>query len=96
MPDCRADAQKFTMSGKPDPEQTLSLPYFKSFRHNAGPHWLFVGIEKAIALIELDGLQFPDLVAQMAGRKSDGCRIILYRSSADYGAAQQHRHVTQC
>lgn len=70
------------------PEQTLSLPYFKSFPHDEGPHWLFVGIEKPVSLIEIDSLQFPDLVAQMAGRKSDGCRIILYRSSADYGAAQ--------
>lgn len=51
--------------------------------------------QKPMALIELDSLQFPDLVAQMAGRKGDCCRIILYRLGADYWAAQQHRHVTQ-
>ena len=79
--------QKVILIQESDPEQTLSLPCFKSFPHNEDPHWLFVGIEKPISLIELDSLQFPDLVAQMAGRKSDGCRVILYRSSADYEAA---------
>ncbi len=73
----------------------LLAAYFKSFPHGEGPDWLFVSIEKLISLIELDSLQFPDLVAQMAGRKGDGCWIILYRLSANYGAAQRHRHITQ-
>jgi len=34
-----------TPAGEFDSEQTLSLPYFKSFLHHEGPHWLFVGIE---------------------------------------------------